>query len=254
MTAGSDGRDPSVGDVLRAVADHVPYLAAATVTAGDKWVGCAALLADPGLLVDVVRDTKSGFGTSDDAVAASLFVEAYAFRVGGAPLVAYALDLPVPDPAPTAVSVRIDKPRPSAVAYLGADLARLDAEALAHELVETHLRPFVDSVHRYFALGERNLLGNVAAACAVAFRACESSAGVDRARVRDRAGEFFDSCHAHFDGLGGFTVVTHAGREGWYWDRTSCCLWFRTSGSQLCDNCSLIDPAELRERRVAELS
>ena len=40
-------------------------------------------------------------------------------------------------------------------------------------------------------------------------------------------------------GLGGFHVLEHAGRQGWYWDRTNCCLWYRRGRGRLCDDCSL---------------
>jgi iron complex transport system ATP-binding protein len=242
----------TAGDVLLAVAARVPYLVASTSVDGPDWIGCDVLVAQPRTLVDVVRGTKAGFGTDDDMVAASLFTEAYAFRVAAVVLAAYALGLPVPDVAPGSVAVRIDKPRPSAAAYLNPETSEPDARALASVLLGAHLGPFVDSVHGQFRVGDRNLWGNVAAACAVVFRAIESS-GADRAAVRDRASAFLAACEPSFDGLGNFTIVEHEGREGWYWDRTSCCLWFRTTGSRLCDNCSLIDRAELHERRVQEL-
>ncbi len=88
-------------------------------------------------------------------------------------------------------------------------------------------------MHDAFAVGERLLWGNVAAACAVAFRALEPS----RAE-RARATEFMDACAPWFGDVGTFTDEL-AGRQGWFWDRTSCCLWFRTASGQLCDNCSL---------------
>ncbi len=242
----------TIDEVLRIVAEHVPYLRAYREGAGGDWIACAALVGRPTELVDVVRNTKIGFGTDDDMVAASLFTEAYAFRVGATALAAYALDLPVPDVALDATAVRVDQPRPSAVAYLHARVRVLDAAMLASELIDRHMRPFVEVVHEQFPVGERLLWGDVAAAFAVAFRAVESS-GADHVRVRERAEAFFAACSAVFDGLGNFTVVEDDRRTGWYWDRTSCCLWFRTTGSQLCDNCSLIERSELYARRVREL-
>jgi ferric iron reductase protein FhuF len=240
-------------DVLATVAGRVSYLRASVVADGDDWLRCDRLLSDPAVLVDVVRATRDGFATDDDGVAASLFTQAYAFRVAGVALAAYALDLPVPDVAPAATSVRLDKPRPSAVAYLSPAVHDLDAAALADRLVDGHLGPFVAAVHDAFRVGDRLLWGDVAASCAAAFRAVESS-GADAAQVRDRAAAFLDASPGQLDGLGAFTLLQHAGQQGWYWDRTSCCLWFRTTTGQLCDNCSLIDAAELHRRRVDELS
>lgn len=241
--------------MLRTVVAHVPYLAASTRIHNDErdWVACDVLVNEPSKLAAIVRGTAAGFGTDDDAVAASLFTEAYAFRVAGAALAAFSLDLPVPAVGPAAVAVRIDNPRPSAVAYLSNTVSTPHATALASALVDTHFRPFIAAVHREFQLGERNLWGNVAAACAVAFRAVESS-GADRSAVRARADAFFDACGPTFAGLGAFTVVGKGGYDGWYWDRASCCLWFRTTDSSFCDNCSLLERTELDDRRVREVA
>ncbi len=92
-------------------------------------------------------------------------------------------------------------------------------------------------MHSAFTVGERLLWGNVAAACAVAFRAVESEAG---GAVRERATEFVDASEPWFEGVGRFTTELAGHQDqGWYWDRTSCCLWFRTKNGQYCDNCSL---------------
>jgi ferric iron reductase protein FhuF len=222
-------------EVFDAVARRVPYLSVSPATDGDDWVSCAALIADP---VDTVRNTKTGFETDDDAVAASLFTEAYAFRVAGVALAAYALDLPVPDVAPARTAVRVDKPRPTAVAYLEPALRRATAPQLAADLVGAHFEPFVVAIHRAFTVGERLLWGNVAAACAVAFRAVG-----DSDRTRKNAEDFVQAAQPWFAGAGHFTnqLAGHQDR-GWYWDRTSCCLWFRTASGQYCDNCSLMRP------------
>jgi iron complex transport system ATP-binding protein len=222
-------------EVFRTVAQCVPYLSALDATSGDDWVSCAALITDPALLATVVRATKAGFETDDDVVAASLFAESYAFRVAGTALVAYALGLPVPDVAPDAVAVKIDKPRPTAVAYLNADVRPTDAHQLARDLVGAHFDPFVTAMHDIFVVGERMLWGNVANACAVALRAVESESGDG---VRQRANEFVDASQPWFQEVGSFTTAL-AGHQGWFWDRTSCCLWFRTASGQYCDNCSL---------------
>lgn len=230
-------------EVFAVVAGRVPYLAASTTADGPDWVRADEIVAG---VATFVPNTMAGFGTDDEAVAASLFTEAYAFRVAGTALAAFALDLPVPDLAPDRVALTLDQPRPAAVAYLDPHVQPRTAAELADALVEAHLQPFVAAVHREFKVGERLLWGNVAAACAVAFRAVESS-GADRQRVRDRANDFMTACHTWFDGLGNFTTETAettentelTGHQGWFWDRTSCCLWYRTADGRLCDNCSL---------------
>ena len=243
----------TLDEVLATVTARVSYLRGLTTTGdGDHWQRCNGLVADRPTLERVVAGTKAGFGTEDDAVAASLFVQSYAFRVAGSTLGAYALGLPVPRVGPAVTAVRLDKPRPTAVAYLDPHVEEMDAPGLAHALVDGHFSPLVAAVHAAYTVGERLLWGNVASSCAAVFRALESS-GADVAAVRDRAERFMAVAPA-FAGLGGFTIVAAGGHEGWFWDRTSCCLWFRTASGQLCDNCSLVDAAELRARRERELA
>lgn len=245
----------TLADVLGAVAGQVSYLRASPDADGPDWVRCDALVTDAVLLAEVVEKAKPGLGTDVPAVAASLFVQAYAFRVAGVALAAYAMGLPVPAVAPERTAVRLDKPRPSAVAYLDPGVAPGDAAALADALVRGHLAPFVDAVHDRFSVGARLLWGNVASSCATAFRAVEgASADVEKAAIRDRAEVFMAAGVAWFNGLGAFTTVRVGTNEGWYWDRTNCCLWYRTERGQLCDNCSLATASDLHTQRVRELS
>jgi len=242
----------TVADTLTAVAAVVPYLRASTTTDGDDWYSCEALVTDAEVLSGAITRAMPGFGTTDPAVSASLFTQAYAFRVAGVALAAYALGRPVPDVAPNVTAVRIDKPRPSQVAHLAPDAQTMTASELSARLVGGHLEPFVTAVHAQYRVGERLLHGNVASSCAVAFRAVEGASVEQRADVRARAEAFFAVTPA-FDGLGAFTTVRAGDRDGWYWDRTSCCLWFRTPAEQYCDNCSLVSSQELTERRIREL-
>jgi ferric iron reductase protein FhuF len=241
----------NVDAVLAAVVARVSYLRASTAPEGADWASCAELVRDREVLTEVVSAAAPGFGTDDLAVSASLFTQAYAFRVAGVPLAAYALDLPVPDATLAATWVRVDKPRPSAVAYGSPRLQRAEPAALTALLAE-HLEPFVEQVHASFRVGARLLWGNVASSCAVAFRAVESS-GADARQVRDRADAFVAAADVWFAGLGAFTTLEVSGRTGWFWDRTNCCLWYRASGGSLCDNCSLHAPAALQELRRREL-
>jgi ferric iron reductase protein FhuF len=244
----------TLDDVLREVEARVPYLRASTTWSNDDdWLRCDAIVENEHTLTDVVRAAMQGLATDDLAVAASLFTQAYAFRAAGAALAAYALDLPVPDVALDATAVRVDKPRPTAVAYLRPTLEYREPEALAHDLVGGHLAPFVDVVHCRFRVGERLLWGNVASSCAAALRAVEGAVST-KTDVRERAHLFITASADWFAGLGTFTVVQSEGREGWYWDRTNCCLWYQTAGARVCDNCSLLSDAERHRRRLDELT
>ena len=97
----------------------------------------------------------------------------------------------------------------------------------------------------------------MAASCAAAFRAVEGAArdrgdGAERAAVRRRAEAFFAGA-GWLEGTGRFERVEVDGRDGWFWTRTSCCLYYKVSSGATCDDCSLIPAAELAGRRRAEL-
>jgi ferric iron reductase protein FhuF len=239
----------TLAGVLARVEEAVSYLRAATSAPADEgWIGCADLLADPALLTQLVTDTGAGRHAPDAQVAASLFAQGYAFRVPGVALAAYALGLPVPSTRPEDTSIRIARHRPAALAITSEALMEPDVgpAAVVAAVIDDHLAPFVDAVHRVVTIGERLLWGNVATSCAVAFRAVEGE--THDPAVRQRAEAWYAAAGDRLAGLGGFSTLDHAGLQGWYWDRTNCCLWYRTADGRLCDDCSL-EPAAARDAR-----
>ena len=70
---------------------------------------------------------------------------------------------------------------------------------------------------------------------------------------RDDASQIFAAASSSLEGLGSYTCIEVPGALGWYWDRTSCCLWYQTTSGAYCDDCSLHEPAELAARRRADL-
>jgi ferric iron reductase protein FhuF len=252
--AGGDAhRDADLAGVLARVESVVSYLRASTAAPADEgWIGCADLLADADLLTQLVTDTGAGRHAPDAQVAASLFAQGYAFRVAGVALAAYALGLPVPSTRPEDTAIRIARHRPAALAITSAVLRTPnEPAAVAEAILDGHMAPFVAAVHEVVTIGERLLWGNVATSCAVAFRAVEGE--THDPAVRQRAEAWFAAAGPRLAGLGGFHALEHAGRHGWYWDRTNCCLWYRTADGRLCDDCSLEPAAERDARRRREL-
>lgn len=255
----------SLDDVLAAVSQRVSYLRVdPTQPAGDVWTDCEVLAADAG--ADILRAAIDAGtvsrGGGDRQVGASLFAQSYAFKVGAVALAAYAIGLPAPSPVPGALAVRLAKGRAAGLALRTHDtIAPGDPGTpaqLAEALLAQHLSPFLAAVRCQVRIGERLLWGNVAASCAAAFRAVEGAArdrgdDLERADVRARAATFFASAEPWLGSAGRFDIVDHAGREGWFWTRTSCCLWFRRSGGPTCDDCSLITPDDLLAQRRVEL-
>lgn len=241
-------------DVIGEITRRVSYLRAETSAPADEgWLRCAELCAGGPSLRGLIAETGEGRGTSDPDVAASLFAQAYAFRVGAIPLAAYALELPSPNCAPEVTAISIARHRPSAIAFTDGEVTIRDAIALADALGD-HLDRFHTAVRGEVTVGERLLWGNAASSFARVFRAIESAPDVDSARVRSRAEELFAAAGERFAGLGTFATVTVDDRDGWFWTRTSCCLWYQASGGSMCDDCSLIKPDELHDRRIAEVA
>ncbi len=246
----------ALADTYAAVAARVSYIRAGTVPLDeDDWISCADLRDDPHLLGDLIRTTGVGRGTDDQAVAASLFLQGYAFRVPSVALAAFALGLPSPNVSAELTAFRVTRHRPAEVAYL--------SPSVSDDLVDAwhdHLAGLIAIIRTIVKVGERLLWGNAAASAAVAFRAVDGALqGVDeKARVRAQAAEFF-AASPHLAGLGAFEIVTVGNQSGWFWTRTSCCLWYQVAPSEaagtppMCDDCSLISKDDLHAARVRQL-
>lgn len=254
--------------VAAAVQARVPYLGCATgAPEAEGWLRCSTVIDDPARLRREILATAIGRGTDDDQVAASLFVQSYAFRVPSIAVAAFALGLDVPTADPGQLAFRLDQARPAQLAVLSPWCRPVGADALAAELFDGHLGPLVAAVRAGITVGERLLWGNVASSLAVVFRAVHDDGHRLDPAVRDRATEFYAAAAPWIAGLGHWSLRStsnparssapsleaRAEAVGWHWNRTSCCLWYRTEGGFYCDDCSLHDQAELAARRRDQL-
>lgn len=240
--------DETIDHVVERVVQAVGYLKISLdAPESEGWLCSATLIDDPPALIELIRSTASGRGAPHDAVAASLFVQGYAFRVAGLVLAPNALGLASPSCASHGVHIRIERNRPSAVAVTDHRLSQPSASELAQSLLGSHLESLISVVAEHLVVGRRMLWGNVAASIATVFRAIESSPSVDRDDVRRRAFDFFVSAEPWLDGLGGFEMVD----GDWHWTRTNCCLWYQCSGGSRCNDCSLHTVDELATIRLA---
>ncbi len=263
-------------DVLTEVGRRVSYLRATpagvapagVAPAGDQWIPCDTLCRRQ---LDVAIDAGVAERASSRQVAASLFSQSYAFKVGAVSLAAYVLGMPWPSPAAIDTSIVLAKGRATQLSFRCDRLGDPgDPSALGRALVERHLIAFSALLRGTVRLGARLVAGNVAAASAAAFRAVEGAARdrgdhTERLAVRERAQAFFEvqEVRRWLGGTGRFEVVEAgagggAGADGWFWTRTSCCLWYQAPGPEgrthTCDDCSLITPSDLEQRRRAELA
>lgn len=241
-------------DVVAQIQARVSYLRCSSVApTDDGWIASNQLIDDPIRMRAEIDTTAAGRGTEDAQVAASLFTQAYAFRMPSIAVAAFALGLPVPTTAPDMTAIRIGRHRPAELAILQPDCREISAADLVAELFEGHLVSFVETVRDATRIGQRLLWGNVAASLATIFRAVDAAPLGDPA-VRAKAVEFQAAAAPWLDGLGEFTTIETPDSVGWYWNRTSCCLWYQTTSAFYCDDCSLNDPVAQHAKRLAELT
>ena len=242
---------------LRAEVGPRPTVPTGEPVRDDAWVGCGDLLAEPQWLAATMRDTGRQLGTEDPVVGASLFVQNYAYRVFTLAVASVTVAGVLPDSSPATMAVSMRRGRPSSLAYLDARVATLDRAALQSdpglgddvvaallEIVTTHLTPLVESVRATTRVGTRLLWGNVAASCAVAFRTVE---GVLGPWVRPLGESFAEHSPATMGGLGSYLLVERDARHGWFWERTTCCLYDRLPGTVRCADCSRTPRDERRD-------
>lgn len=235
--------------ILDAVTSTVSYLRTSTGPPTEEWLDCERLVRDPAYLIEVVGGTAAGRGTDDEQVALSLFVQAYAFRIASLGIGGWLLADQVLDVRPGATAIVLGRHRPNAVGFHSLGLVPSDAplEALLRAVIDEHLAPLVATSHGAVAIGERLLWGNVAAGCAASFGAFHGALPERRGEIRARAEQFLDAAPRAVRNGGAFTTFG----SGWYWERSSCCLWYRTASGSKCEDCSLWTVDERRARYEA---
>jgi Ferric iron reductase FhuF-like transporter/FhuF 2Fe-2S C-terminal domain len=227
------------------------------------WLSSQELIADPAGLGKVIGATGRVIGTDDQVVAASIFIQGYAYRVATMAVACLTAGGIVPGSSSEAMAVGLGRGRVSKVAYLDPtvfDIAGTvpPADALVEpstadralaavleQVVEEHLRPLIATTRQQVRVGERLLWGNVAASVSTAFRTMEGCLGPWVVRLGER---FFALAPPELQGLGTFLLIESQDRRGWFWERTNCCLFYQINGHAKCADCSLTPAAE---RRVA---
>ena len=278
-------------DRVSALVSYLTVLTPPSVPGGTDWFRCSDVLADPDHLGALIDDTGAGRGSPDRATSASLFVQAWAYRVAAAVLPSLALNGRAPDVDPSLVALRITRHRPGAVALLGAPLfgtladpapvdVRLpDREALLISTVGSllaHLDELVSATRALAKVGERLLWGNVASSAISTLRAIEGvlPSAAERRSIRTFTEDVLFQIEAQHGKLGELFTLRAAASpspsaprsspssgltpaESWHFHRRSCCLWYLTTEAKAsvvyCADCSLRDVGERKAELQAEL-
>lgn len=254
----------TLDDVVATIQQRVSYLRCTILdethdgtggTDGDGWFRVSDLFTDLDRLESLIRSTGDGRGAEDVQVSASLFVQAFSFRVASVATAGWALGLPSVTLDPTQVGFRIARNRPGDLGVWTSDVTHHDAPSLAAALVDDMVRPMVAAVRQRVQVGERLLFGNAVSSIATVFRAVQSTGPRGDSDVRERATALF-AAHPLLAELGSWATIDTDEALGWFWDRGNCCLWYRSTEAKgrYCDDCSLHDPTERTERRRLELN
>lgn len=240
---------------MRELLATVDYLRVTVGTDGRKgrWLACEDLIADPALMMEIVRSTAAAWGTDDEMVAMSLFVQGYAYRIASTAIGSFVLSGDVLPVRPENTEIALDEHRLNAVRLASAELveAEDDLTVLHRVLIDEHLAPFVATAHRSTRIGEALLWGNVGSSCAASFGAFVGPIPESAEQIRHLVEGFFDTARESLRHSG--HVVRIGDGLRWVWERKACCLYYQTeiSNGDKCADCSLWTPAE-RSARNAE--
>jgi ferric iron reductase protein FhuF len=211
-----------------------PLLGIATDPAGDD-------NPTPKALVDAVQ---AWLGTDERRVAASLVVLGYAARLVGPGLALLLRDGLLPDLRPDRVrysyrsdrGFRLSLPRPAG--WRGPATAL--RQRWCADVIDAHLAPLVEAVHREGPVATGLLWGNVASGLAGALRTLAGSGAVPPEACLTTGQALLD--HGPLRRGGGLTL--HSGQLRFV--RRSCCLFYRLDGGGTCGDCPL--PATIARR------
>jgi hypothetical protein len=195
--------------------------------ADGQWLVCSQLCGDPDWLAQLVRASGRRLGTTDDMVAASLFVQNLAYRVMMVAVACAAIRAVVPGSRAADMAVTMSNGRPHVVGYLtpralvvgppgsvddidaGSEVAaKLDGRAMVDiagwliaDVVDEHLALLIDATRSCLRIGRRLLWGNVASSSATAFMTMDGCVG---SWVRSLGEEFFRAVPQSLRGHGAF--------------------------------------------------
>ncbi|GAA2442715.1 hypothetical protein [Streptomyces macrosporus] len=221
----------------------------------DRWLA-ASSLADPAgeAPARLIEYEYRGSGHRTAHAAALTVMAVYAGRVTAAAVLHWALTDRVPDLTADNVLVR---PHAHGIAGVRVRRARLlaprpgeESVALLHRTVlEGHLLPVADALHRRTRAGLRQLRGGIAHGCATAL--CASDADPDL--LERRWERFVTDAPGGLAALGEVARVRRAsdGRERLVYLRRTCCLFHTSAEAVRCASCCLTD-REQRLRAYAE--
>lgn len=212
---------------LRRLSALVPFLRWRIGEPADGDLIGRALAADPQRLAAHVAASRPAWDIDDPVVLASLWWQAYTYRVAGTALACWLLT----GVGPVPIAAGVGRHRPSSIVCgpTGED----DPDALLRRLFDDHLDGVAVALRRRHRIGEQLLWGNAAAGVASALLAVAGAEGSPPS-LRARAPNVIDALPHDMGSLGRWIAGEYA--------RTTCCLWFKTPVAKggYCADCSFV--------------
>lgn len=182
--------------------------------------------------------------------AASLVFQRYCHRVCAVSVAAWMLHGIALDLRATGVHVRFVAGTPD---LLVLDTPKTKADATPEDLLEAtvdgHLAPLAHRVRTETGPGTGNLLGNIAAGFAGAFRtlARRSDVDLDAHKAQEHAEDLL-SARPELRRGGDLRILTGPLGPRLQYDRKTCCHWYAAPDGQYCSWCSRLTHDERTER------
>ncbi|MBB3725831.1 hypothetical protein [Nonomuraea dietziae] len=206
----------------------------------DDWIDCSRLL-DPGSpeLTRVLEAERHASGQVSDHATALTVIAVYAGRVTTAALLAWALEGVLLDMRPSNVAIRLSEHHGfEAVGLRQPSAVEGPVETLVAWVLEEHLLPLADALRSRTRAGLRQLHGGIAYGCAAAF--CSASLrGGDVDLLEAAYHRFMAAAGGGLDRLGTVVRLREGAREGLFYLRDTCCLYYTSAEKTLCASCCL---------------
>ncbi len=220
---------------------------------GDS-VACTEVI-DPttGMLDQMVSAHSSERSIAVRNDAALLLLQRYAHRATGPAVAVWALtgltlDLSAPRTWVEVVDASPSRLGTDAVSVLGHDP---DGSQLLEVIVDGHLVPFMTALRESSKLAWPGMWGNVTASIAGVFTML-SAAGVPASALLERAAMLLGQ-RPELAAGGAFRVIGNGATERLFFERTTCCGWYRIPAGNYCTWCSLKSPEERNESFLAQM-
>ncbi|MFF5209549.1 IucA/IucC family C-terminal-domain containing protein [Streptosporangium sp. NPDC000396] len=214
----------------------------------EDWIPADRLL-DPTSteLTQVLEAERVGSGQVSAHAVALTVMAVYAGTVTAPALLAWALYGVVLDVRPENMALRLsDHHGFEAVALRRPRLVDVSGMTagerlglLVSQVLDDHLFPLADALRTHSRAGKRQLNGGIAQGCAAAFGAASRIPGADVDALQRAYEEFLAACPQELGRLGEMVRLAEDGREGLFYLRRTCCLFYTADHGEKCASCCL---------------